>query len=57
MKEEPVAPVKELKPVNMDDLTTLTANLKIARKGKKKEGLAAPKIQVKSKAISKKEKN
>ena len=57
MEAEPVAPAKNLKPVNVDDLTALTANLTIARKGKKKEGLAAPKIQVKSKAITKKEKN
>ena len=42
MEAEPIAPVKELKPVNMDDLTAQTASLKIARKGKKKD--AAPPV-------------
>ena len=42
MEVEKIAPVKELKPVNMDDLTAQTASLKIARKGKKKD--AAPPV-------------
>ena len=42
--------------IGVDELASLTANLTIARKGKKKDQKAAPQISVKSKKISKKDK-
>ena len=57
MVAELVVKPKKMKPVSVDELTAQAAGLSLARKGKKKDGLAAPVIQVKSKAITKKEKS
>ena len=40
MMEVESVPVKEIKQVGMDELATLTANLSINRKNKKKEAAA-----------------
>ena len=58
MEAEPVKVKKNAKPVTVDDLAALTANLVIDKKRAKKEAkAAAPVIQIKSKTITKKDKN
>ena len=47
---------KNSAPIGVDELASLTANLTIDRKKKRKEQKAAPQISVKSKKISKREK-